>query len=112
MIKDRIRDRFQIEIGIRFDLVPQSRDSWLQWAFSPSFGLTRVGQVLEPGRIRQQVPEGTLQVSVDCEDLDRDPETNLMRSRWTSRCFWLRGAIRILGVDLGAGIFWRRKFDG
>jgi hypothetical protein len=24
-------------------------------------------------------------------------------------CFWIAGAIRILGLDVGAGVFWRKQ---
>jgi len=107
---DRWRDRLQLQIGLRFDLMPSKHDTWWQWAFSPTCGLTRVGQVLENGRVRQQLPDTFGRGYVDMIDHEKDPITGLRQTTMISRCFWLHGAIRILGFDLGAGIFYRKRF--
>ena len=109
-VTDRWRDRIQFQIALRFDLAPSKQDTWLQWAFSPTAGITRIGEELK--NPHRQLPEGWGQGYLDKEenDLGPDPVTGLNRWSWTSRCFWLRGAIRILGVDLGAGVFYRKRY--
>jgi hypothetical protein len=103
---DPISQRLQFEMGIRFDLMPPAGCGWKKWVFDPFFGLTLPGQVLT--NPRNQVPK--IQHWVDGEDIT-EPGDQLKRWRWTSRAFWLRAGCRLLGVDIGFALAWRRKID-
>lgn len=106
---DRWRDRIQFEIGIRFDMVPASSMTWRQWAFEPMVNFVRVGDVLP--NPRANLPKFGPGFVDEIGGDERDPETGLRKFIWVSRCFWMSGAIRILGFDLGVGIFYRQRFD-
>jgi hypothetical protein len=93
-------ERFQIEIGISWKMV-RNRDmsSWKEWAFSPSFGMTVPGQEIKN---RWQLPEssswGVDTISVGEQD-----------KKYISSVLWVHGALRVLGLDIGAGVFWRKQ---
>jgi len=84
--------RVQLEIGLRFDAVPNKTmsNSWKQWAWSPAFGITRVGDPANYAEHREFL-----------QFFNKDNEAQF---------FWIHGALRILGVDLGVGFFWRKKW--
>lgn len=107
---DRLRDRFQIEIGGRWQLMPGKHESWRQWAFDPFFGLTRIGQELGPNpraKLPQDGPE--LRFLLDSVEDGIDEATKLRKTRWISRVFWLRFGCRLLGLDIGFGLYWRKN---
>lgn len=107
---DRWWYRFQLEIGGRWQLLPDRNTSWRQWFFSPYWGLTLVGQRLD--KPRQQLPEGVIgKGGLDSDDNGIDPVTNILITRWISRCFWLRAGCRLLGLDIGIGLFYRKKYS-
>lgn len=107
---DPLHQRIQFQIGLRFDMCPPDNIGWRKWAFDPYFQLTRIGQQLT--NPRTQLPENRCgYMDEHILDPEFDPVTKLKRWCWISRCFWLTGAIRILGFDLGAGIFYRKKFE-
>src|SRR5260221_1583464 len=83
--------RFQVEVGVRWQLLPASKDMTVrQWLWSPEGGITRIGQKLTDAR---QLPEDTRPAFAS------DGE-------YRSRFFWARGAVRIFGLDAGFGIFY------
>lgn len=112
---DRWQDRFQFEIGVSWTLVPRRGNTWRQWLFDPEWGLTVVGQKFLPmTNGRTQLPDGfEIKTMVDTVDDGKgiDPATNLKNWWFISRVFWLRGSIRILGLDVGAGIYWRKRYS-
>jgi hypothetical protein len=115
MMHDRIRDRFNIQLGLQWQLMPAKEDSWLQWAFSPSFGVTRMGQKFTPfSGARRFLPEGpSLHTMVDEADdgMGKDPATGLKNWWFVSRIFWVHGALRVLGLDLGFGVYLRKRYE-
>jgi hypothetical protein len=112
-MEDRFRDRFNIQLGVWWQLMPAKDDTWLQWLFSPSFGVTRMGQVFQPfSNARQQLPEGpSLACLVDSVEDGIDPATGLKRWWFVSRVFWVRGALRVLGLDVGFGLYLRKRYE-
>lgn len=109
-MNDPLHQRLQFQIGLRFDMFPPDNVGWKKWAFDPHFLLTRIGQVLV--NPRSQLPEmGKGYVDERILSTERDPETGLIVRCWISRCLWMSGAIRILGFDLGFGVFYRKPID-
>lgn len=107
---DPLSQRLQFQIGLRFDMFPPDNVSWKRWAFDPHFQMTRIGQQLT--NPRTQLPEldkGSVEELI--LDPQINPVTGLKKWCWISRCFWLTGAIRILGFDLGLGVFYRKPID-
>ena len=105
--KDRLRDRIQLELGIKFELMPPSRDPYRKWFFDPSFNLVWFGKKLQNPRV--ELPSFG-QGYVKIVEVGRDPNSNLIIHEFISRCFWLGLAIRILGFDFGFGIFYRKEY--
>lgn len=93
-------ERFQFEIGGQWQLVKSRDMTWREWLFSPSFGMTRIGQEITT---RYQLPEST-QYGVDTLSVGEGTDR-----KYYSNVFWIHGAIRILGLDIGLSIFWRRS---
>lgn len=85
-------ERFQLRVGVTYQLFPSRDMSWGEWAFSPSGGLTRPGQTING---RYQLPE-SFNTGVDSLSVTTVEGGN----RFVSLVFWLRGAVRILGFDL------------
>jgi hypothetical protein len=102
---DPITNRFQVEIGGGWQLLPSDGVTWREWAFDPFFGLTLPGQILK--NPRTQVPK--IQHWVDEIGEGRDPKTGMKNFHWVSRAFWLRFGIRVLGLDIGFSAAWRKK---
>lgn len=84
-------DRLQFEIGVTWKLLP-SNIGFREWLFSPCAGLTYPGMKITS---RAQFPS-----EIKPYFADKD-----MRAQF----FWLHGALRIVGVDLGAAVFYRQK---
>lgn len=101
--------RFQFEIGIRFDLNWASI-GFRKWLFDPYAGLTLIGQKLDPGLSRSSVPNEAVHKSLHTFDTGEISDGGLRITHFISDCFWLRGAIRICGFDLGAGFYYRRNW--
>ena len=95
--------RVQLQIGVRFDLTPPGI-SWKEWAFDPFIGLTLPNQILN--NPRSQLPK--IQHWVDEVGEGRDAN-NMKIYKWVSRALWFRAGVRILGLDIGLGIAWRKK---
>lgn len=91
-------NRFQFEIGCGFRLFASRDVTWRQWLFDPCFGVTLFNQEITS---RYQLPEST-NYGVDTFSVGGSKE-------YYSNVFWIHGAIRILGLDTGIGIFYRRK---
>lgn len=103
--------RTQIEFGINFKLFPDGgRMSLREHLFDPFFNLAWIGKELK--NPRGELPEGQ-HWYVDCVDQkkDRSPIESLRDYKYYSRCFWLGFGCRILGLDVGVGIFYRKKND-
>lgn len=105
MANDPITDRFQIQFQMDWQMFPAGEMTWWEWLFDPFGGLTLPGQTLsEP---YTQLPNihrwGEAITTID-------PDTgDVTALHWVSRAFWLRGGCRILGLDVGFGIAWRKK---
>jgi hypothetical protein len=93
-------ERCQLQLSLNFQLVPSKDMSLKEWAFSPYFGITKPKQQITT---RFQLPEGT-SYSVDTLSVGEGPD-----KKFYSNVFWIRGAVRVLGLDVGAGFFWRVK---
>ena len=91
--------RFQFQIGIRFDLMPNKAIPFKEWFWSPHFVLTRIGDKITS---RLQMPE-----DIGSFFADHDENKNIL-----SRFFWTSAAIRILGFDIGAGFLYLNKNFG
>lgn len=104
-MKDSIKNRFQIEIGGRWQLMPAENMTWRQWAFDPFAGLTVPGQILKDPRM--QLPK--IRHWVEQINDGIDAETGLRKYHWTSRAFWLRFGVRLFGLDVGFAVAWRKK---
>jgi hypothetical protein len=88
--------RLQVEVGFNWKLLPSGQMTWREWAFDPNGGATLPGQLLN----RKNKPDQTVAAYIDFECPDKK-----MRSRF----FWLHGAIRVLGFDIGGGIFYGQQ---
>lgn len=97
--------RFQIEIGGRWQMLPDGRTSWRQWLFSPGCNLVWPGKEINPLKDWPEGHERRDQMDIVAEE-ERDPVTNLRRSHWFARYFWATCYLRILGLDLGAAVIW------
>ncbi len=93
--------RFQIEIGGRWQAVPDSHTTWRQWFFSPFFRFTYPGKCPVTRADFPDFPDFSLHGSVSFRD----------DNRMESLIYWATGAVRILGLDIGVGVFYRpRRF--
>jgi hypothetical protein len=94
-VKIPFYQRFIVQLQIHWDLFPTKAmdSSWSKWAFDPDYGIVKPGDKLPH---RGFMP-GTIGL-----DQDWDSKTGL-----TSRVYWIHAAIRILGADIGGGIFYR-----
>lgn len=99
-LKFRWWSRLQIEFGISFKLFPNRDLTWRQWAFDPNGGITYPGQAIDR---RWQLPEST-SWEVDTTMITYDERKT---KRFYSRVLWIHGAIRVLGIDVGAGLYFR-----
>lgn len=94
--------RLQIEVGISFKLFPSGQMTWKQWLFDPVFGITYPGQEIKN---RWQLPEST-SYEVDVRSLQTEmPDKG--PAKFASKVLWVHGAVRVLGLDIGAGLFVR-----
>lgn len=88
--------RFQIEIGGRWQAVPDRNTTILQWIFDPFCGFTYPGKIIKG---RQEVPDeerfGGLEI--------------LGNNQYRALVWWLRFGIRLLGLDVGFGVFVRSR---
>lgn len=90
--------RLQIQVIVEWRLMPGDL-TFREWLFSPVASLIFPGwevryknQVLDMYKDAQQVPEG--------KDLPWGAPV-----KHISRIFWARVALRILGFDIGAGVY-------
>jgi hypothetical protein len=88
--------RFQVEIGGRWQLFPSSDITWKQWLFDPFFNLVWPGKIINP---RADLPDGSLFGGFEIA----------ANNEYKSLVYWLGTGIRVLGLDLGIGIFIRSK---
>lgn len=114
---DRWWYRFQIEVGIRFQLCPSDavNSSWRRHLFDPFGNFVLIGDIL--ANPRTQLPkfgQGYVDdVSPPWERPPNEPNALRPRSIWKSRCLWISGGVRLLGFEIGLGLFYRLAFgDG
>jgi hypothetical protein len=90
--------RFQIEIGGRWQLLPNKDLTWAKWAWDP------FGSCIWPGKrvTYGATPDGCWS-GVWSRAETYDSETRSAQMNF----YWLSGAIRILGLDFGAAILYR-----
>lgn len=99
--KLRWDERLQIEVGVSWKMVPSGQGmTWRNWAFDPSFGVTWPGQEITS---RWQLPEAS---STYVDTLCVGEGTG---NKYVSLAFWVHGALRVLGLDIGFGVFWRKQ---
>lgn len=103
-MRDKFRwwERGQVQFGVNWQLFPSSRMTWREWLFSPEFGVTMPGEEITS---RTKLPEST-SWNVDTRSI-QDLSGGKGPAKFASRVFWLHGAVRVIGLDIGAGIFWR-----
>ena len=90
--------RFQIEIGIRWEMAPRKGLTWAKWAWDP-FAI-----VIWPGR--------RIAYKDSPENCWSEPWTEVgsydSESRSAIACYyWASCAMRLLGLDVGAAIVYR-----
>ena len=88
--------RFEIGIGINFFPIPSKNIK--EWIFSPDGRFVWPGKDIT-GNSRSQIPEGKIHKST----------VKIVDDNFYARFYLLGGAIRILGIDLGAEIFYLPK---
>ena len=91
--------RFNFQISIRFDLVPNKALQFKEWVWSPHFCLTKIGDKITS---RCQMP-----ADIGSFFADVDENKNML-----SRFFWISAASRILGFDVGFGFLYLNKNFG
>ena len=102
-IKAKWYQRFQIEIGGRWQLFPDQNTSWRQWAFSPGCNLVWPGKEIN---LAKDWPDGTKRQSqLDIVDEPWDG-VGLKKTHYFARYFWATCYLRLLGLDLGAAVIW------
>lgn len=88
--------RIQIEIGGRWQLVPDRNTTWRQWIFDPFCGAIWPGKTIKG---RSELPDGEgfggLEITSNNE--------------FRSLVWWFRCGVRLLGLDIGMGIFVRSQ---
>lgn len=92
--------RFQIQVTINWQLLPAKDLTWKTWAFSLWAIMTLPRQEIKN---RNQLPESA-SWAVDTYSLVYKENDK----KFYSNVFWVSVALRILGFDMGAGIFWRQ----
>lgn len=88
--------RFQIEIGGRWQAVPDRNTTFRQWLFDPFCGYTYPGKIIKD---RQELPDGEVFGGLEI----------LGNNEYRALVWWLRFGIRVLGLDIGAGVFIRSR---
>lgn len=88
--------RVQLEIGVRWQMVPDRHTTWKKWAFDPYWGAVWPGKII---RGRQDLPEGEVFGGLEITD----------KNEYRALVWWVSGAIRVLGLDVGLGVFVRSK---
>lgn len=91
--------RCQFQIGANFQLFP-GQLSLKEWLFSPFGNMTKLGQEITS---RNQLPESSSWF-VDTLSVEHDDKTKT----FYSNVFWVSAAIRVLGLDVGVGFYYRR----
>ena len=94
-------ERLQVEFVLRFKLLPNKELGWKKWAWDPAFGMTLPGQVLDT---RYRLPNST---SWDVDTTMIEDASAGGPAKFKSRVFWIHGALRVVGIDVGAGFYFR-----
>lgn len=78
--------------------------------FDPHFVLTKMGQKIEPFTYgRRLIPDGMKTAdALDTYD-EKSTDGGPNNWYWRTRFFSIHGAIRILGIDVGADFYFRKK---
>lgn len=107
MMRDPLYQRLQLEFGLNFRLLPSDdAPTWRKWAFDPFFGVTLIGQqMINPRAALPKLGQGFV------DELPMQPLNGMKQWNWVSRCFWLRFGCRILGIDIGFGLFYRKRIE-
>lgn len=87
-----MRRRLQIQIGGTWALVPDGQTTWREWLFSPFANYAWPGRRLKYTAVPREMWKPHLIENYDAGEAD-------------ARFWWLTGAIRVLGLDVGAAIF-------
>ena len=90
------KKRFQVEIGGRWQAVPDRNTTFREWVFSPFAGLTYPGKIIKG---RQEVPDGEVFGGLEI----------LGNNEYRALVWWFRCGIRVLGLDVGVGVFVRSQ---
>lgn len=88
--------RFQIEIGGRWQLMPDGQTSWREWAWSPYANVAWPGKLVSYLKIPREIwSHINLEAYAD--------------GKAAAKFWWATCALRVLGLDLGLAIFFRPK---
>jgi hypothetical protein len=90
--------RFQVEVGGRWQMMPSRDMSPKEWLWSPFAGYVYPGKIIKG---RQDLPEGEIYGGLEGNGTDAEP--------WRSLVWWVRFGIRICGLDVGMGVFVRSQ---
>jgi hypothetical protein len=97
--KVRWWQRFQLEVGFGWKLFPSGLLTWRTWAWDPFFNLVWPGK--QPV-CRADLPDGEV-----FGGLEQVPGSDPKEFRNQAMIWWLGMGIRVLGLDMGVGMFWR-----
>jgi hypothetical protein len=97
--RDKVRwwQRFQLEVGVNWKMVPSRDLTWKTWAFDPFFNLTWPGKTPVT---RADLPEGEIFGGLESVGEGKD-------LKFFSLVWWCGFGIRLLGLDVGVGLFYR-----
>lgn len=88
--------RFQVEIGGRWQAVPDRNTTFREWLFSPFVKFTYPGKCPVT---RADIPEGEVFGGIESR----------ADGKFESLILWMSCGIRVLGLDVGIGVFFRPK---
>lgn len=86
--------RVQVQVGLRWDMLPAAM-TWREWAWDPSGNFTLPGHRVTPANR----PQGMGAHWAEHRD----------NGDMYAKYIWISGAIRVLGLDIGAGFFYRLR---
>lgn len=100
-MKLMLRDRLQVQVRLNWQLMPEPLWSWKKWAFELTYGLTLPNQVMHTAKTKGIVPENSKR------GLDFD--FDVIDGQWKTQIVWAHVNLRVLGLEAGAGFFWRTR---
>lgn len=93
---DSLLHRIEFGFGFTWHFFPNEM-TWREWFFSPQGGVTWPGKCLSDDKM-------------SVRELDhRKGNLKMVDNKFYARYFWLHGALRIIGLDVGISIFYKMR---